>query len=78
MVFQTNPEFEVVPYEQAGATLTEEMLEFRQNWLGSRSVIKANNLKRYCHQCSRAFPFENEFCPFDGEELKITQKKGDK
>jgi len=74
LVFQSNPEFEVVPYEQAGATLTKKMLEFRQNWLGSRIGIKVDNLKRYCPQCSRAFPFENEFCPFDGEELKITRK----
>ena len=78
LLFQSNPEFEVIPYEQAGTTLTEEMLEFRQNWLGTRLGIKAAHLKRYCPQCSRAFPFENEFCRFDGEELKITQKKGNK
>jgi predicted metalloprotease with PDZ domain len=31
-----NPVFMIVPFEQAGSTVTKEMLEFRNSWLGTK------------------------------------------
>lgn len=39
-----NPDWELLTYEEAGKTLTEEMKQFRQNWLGSKANENEENV----------------------------------
>ncbi len=64
---------EVVTNERAGLPLTEAERAFRQGWLGSRNPAAGPPPVKYCHTCKREFPFEFEFCHYDGNRLKITR-----
>ncbi|HLF14479.1 MAG TPA: PDZ domain-containing protein, partial [Bacteroidota bacterium] len=66
--------YEVVTHEKAGIPLTDAEREFRRNWLGSRNPGAGPPPVKYCHECKREYPFEYEFCHYDGKELKITRE----
>ncbi len=68
------PEYEVVTYERAGTPLTEEHRRFREAWLGSLDPRPGPALAKYCRECRREYPFEFDFCHYDGKELNITRE----
>ncbi|NIR48571.1 PDZ domain-containing protein, partial [candidate division KSB1 bacterium] len=72
LTFQEDPELEIVPFEHVGKPIGEDIQDFRENWLGTKSAFDIASLQRYCPKCSRAFAFEHEYCWYDGEELRIT------
>jgi predicted metalloprotease with PDZ domain len=74
LIFQEDPDVEVVPFEHIGKEVTEEIKTFRESWLGSKSDFPKSQLVVYCHECNREYPMEYQFCRFDGEKLKITPK----
>ena len=65
------PRIEVVPYEHAGLEVTSEMSAFRDRWLSSRVQGAPIVLEKYCHTCSRTYPFENDHCQYDGAALNV-------
>jgi predicted metalloprotease with PDZ domain len=71
LTFEEQQQLEVVPYEQASMPVTEAMTAFREQWLGTHVQEKLPDLVRYCSTCKRTFPFEYEFCHFDGDTLKL-------
>ena len=73
MTFGESQDYEVVTSEKAGIPLTDAEREFRKNWLGSKNPQAGPPLVKYCHTCKREYPFEYEFCHYDGKELKITR-----
>jgi len=73
ITFIEEPTLEVLTYERAGLPVTAAMLAFRKNWLGSRNPA-AEPLVKYCPTCKREFPFEYEFCHYDGAGLKVTRE----
>ncbi len=66
--------YEVVTNEKAGIPVTEQERGFRRNWLGSKASPTGPPLLRYCRSCKREYPFEYEFCHYDGNGLKITKE----
>lgn len=68
IVFEQDPTLEVVTFESTGRDVSAEIEAFRQAWLSSPVD---HSLKRYCDKCKRSFPFENEYCPYDGRKLDI-------
>jgi predicted metalloprotease with PDZ domain len=74
LVLAERPGFEIVPYERAGKQVTQEMAEFRENWLGSKHRRPLPRLEKYCPRCNRALPFDTEHCPYDGADLRITRE----
>ncbi|NTW50551.1 MAG: PDZ domain-containing protein, partial [Chlorobiales bacterium] len=77
VTLQEDHTLEIVPYEQAGLAVTDEIRAFRECWLGSRVAKGKIELKKYCPKCRRDFAFEFEYCPYDGEMLGITPSKGE-
>jgi predicted metalloprotease with PDZ domain len=72
LVPQADPTIEVVPFERAGRALADASRAFRESWLGSRSGSARVSLPRKrCEQCGREYPFEMEFCAYDGKRLGI-------
>ncbi|HEY4613766.1 MAG TPA: PDZ domain-containing protein, partial [Bacteroidota bacterium] len=67
VVLEENRSIEIVPYETAEMTVTDAMMKFRQEWLGSKANAKA--LTKTCAKCKRTFPFKTEYCQFDGDKL---------
>lgn len=74
ITLEENPTLEVVLFEQAGLKVTDNMAQFRKNWLGRKSDADKVNVKRHCPKCKRAFDFQFEYCRFDGEKLGLTAK----
>jgi predicted metalloprotease with PDZ domain len=72
VVLVPDAQLEVVPYEQAGLAVTPEIAAFRAAWLASRAAQGARAVERRCGTCKRSYPFAYEFCPYDGEALKLT------
>ncbi|MBX7150621.1 PDZ domain-containing protein [bacterium] len=72
LILMEDPVWEIVTFEKAGQTITQDIEKFRKNWLTSRSSEKLPVLKKYCPECKRSFDFELEFCGFDGKELGLT------
>ncbi|NTV46191.1 MAG: M61 family metallopeptidase [Chlorobiales bacterium] len=72
VTLQEDPTLEIVPYEQAGLSVTNKIKAFRDEWLRSKVKKDKIELKRYCQKCRRDFAFEFEYCPYDGELLSIT------
>lgn len=64
---------EVVTFEKAGLPVTDAVRSFRESWLSGRNPDAAP-LGKHCHKCNREYPFEFEFCHYDGDTLKITKK----
>ena len=73
LTFQSNPKLEVVPFELSDRTVTPEIISFRNAWLNSQTGEPITPLYRYCPKCRREFPFEFEFCHFDGKSLEVTK-----
>ena len=73
LTFQTNPRLEVVPFEFVNQPVTPDIISFRNAWFNSKTAAPDEPLRRYCPKCRREFPFEYEFCHFDGEALEITK-----
>ncbi len=71
LTFQEHPQIEVIPFENVGQVVTPAIRDFRQHWLSSKLAQPQPALQRYCHTCKRTFPFELEFCSYDGETLNI-------
>jgi predicted metalloprotease with PDZ domain len=72
MTVQGDPRIEVVSFERAGRIVTDEMRGFRGRWLESRAASDGASLPaKQCELCRRVFPFEMEFCPYDGKRLGI-------
>jgi predicted metalloprotease with PDZ domain len=67
-------QYEVVTAERAGMPLTEAERVFRQDWLGSKNPQAGPPPVKYCRACKREYPFDYEFCHYDGKELKITRE----
>lgn len=72
LTLEENREMEVVPFERAGLPLTASMEALRAAWLGARAKRGLTPATRVCHLCRRSYPFEFEYCHFDGERLRIT------
>ena len=73
VTWSESPALQIVPYEEAGRTLTPEMASFREAWLSSKARRPLPKLEKYCPECKRSFPFEYEKCPYDGRDLRITR-----
>lgn len=73
ITFIEEPAMEVVTFEKAGLPVTEGMLSFRREWLGSRNPA-ATPLVKYCPSCQREYDFGYEYCHYDGAELKVTRE----
>ncbi len=71
LTFQAHPQIEVIPFENVGQEVTSAMREFRQHWLSSKVAEAQAPLQRHCHTCKAAYPFEHEYCSYDGEGLVI-------
>jgi predicted metalloprotease with PDZ domain len=71
ITFVQHPRLEVVPYEHVATTVTSEIKEFREKWLGSKSTKGIASLQKICPVCKRHYLFEYEYCKFDGEGLAI-------
>jgi predicted metalloprotease with PDZ domain len=71
VVFAANSQLEVVRNEQASLPVTDEMVSFREQWLGTKVKEKLPELTKTCSKCKRKFPFKYEFCQFDGDSLKV-------
>ena len=50
------------------------LTEFRRQWLGPKNPAPGPPLVKYCAGCSREHPFDYRFCPYDGDELKLTKE----
>jgi predicted metalloprotease with PDZ domain len=71
LVLEQDPTLEVVTFESNGRQVTPEIEAFREAWLSSSLE---HDLKKHCHQCSRSFPFDNDYCPYDGRKLEMFAK----
>ena len=74
LIIRAHPGLDVVPFEQAGQPVTEEIRAFRAKWLESRVPGNGADLRRHCPTCRRAFPFAQEYCAYDGDLLQLTAK----
>ena len=70
-----SPELEIVPYEDAHIELTGAMKDFRDAWLGSKSLTPLPELWKYCPKCGQRYAFPFEKCPDDDETLRITREE---
>lgn len=75
VTFEKDRKIEAVPFETALISLTDETALFRQKWIGSQASEKMPELSKICKTCKRSFPFQFEFCHFDGDTLKIFLEK---
>jgi predicted metalloprotease with PDZ domain len=73
----SDPQMEIVTFEQAGKTPSPAQLALRSQWLGSKAVHPLPELKKFCPVCQRQHPFEFEHCPYDGYDLGIVPGKAD-
>jgi predicted metalloprotease with PDZ domain len=71
LVLEQDPTLEVVTFESKGRQVTPEIEAFREAWLSSSLE---HDLEKHCHQCSRSFPFDNDYCPYDGRKLEMFAK----
>ena len=71
VVFEQDPRLEVVTFESAGREVTPAIDAFREAWLSSRLD---HDLEKHCHECGQSFAFENDFCPYDGQKLRVLPK----
>ncbi len=72
ITFEEDPRIEVVAYEQAQFPVTDTIQQFRNSWLGKRATASLPSLTKICPTCKRRYPFQNEFCQFDGAGLGLT------
>ncbi len=72
LTFQADPELELVRFEKLDRTETPEMKGLRTEWLGGHAT-PVSQMERFCPTCRRGFPFEFEFCNFDGAGLEIVK-----
>jgi predicted metalloprotease with PDZ domain len=75
IVFEEDPEIEIVPFEKAGKLMSEKIRLFRSEWLSSQEPGKLPQLSKYCSICGRKYPFTYQFCNIDGGELLLIPKK---
>ena len=71
ITFTPQPRLEIVPFEHTGREVPEDVRAFRDSWLGPRAAERYRLPAKECPTCRREWPFEHEFCPFDGEELGL-------
>ncbi len=75
LTLQGDPAIEVVSFERAGRDVSDAIRAFRDRWLGSRAGSAKPSLPaKECKLCRRVYPFEMEFCPYDGKRLGIRNR----
>jgi len=75
IVFEEDPDVEIVTFEKADGLMNEKIRSFRKDWLSSLDKENLPLLYKYCSICGRRYPFTNQFCSTDGGELLLTPKK---
>ncbi len=69
LIFEENRQLEIVTNEKAELPVTDAMLKFREDWLGSKAHVAA--LTKTCPLCKKTYPFKTEKCPDDNETLRV-------
>ncbi len=69
LVLAEDPSLEALLFEAAGKAVSDEVLGFRESWLGPKAEHNASGLGKTCGECRRDYPLDYEFCPFDAESL---------
>lgn len=75
IVFEEDPEIEIITFEKAGRLMSERIRSFRSKWLSSLDKGELPQLNKYCSICGRKYPFNYQFCNIDGGELLLSPKK---
>ena len=64
---------EVVTFESKGRELSPEMQALRTEWLSSHSAVAFVPLQKVCKTCGRSYPYEMDYCGYDGERLPFSR-----
>ena len=71
LVLDRDPTLEAVPYEHLDRELPRKVLRFRAAWLHGKSDHRLTQQK-HCPRCRRSYEVETEYCPWDGEALRLS------
>lgn len=71
LTFAAPSSLEVVPFEYDLRPVDSVMTGFRNAWLGNKAAEPLPDIERRCSVCKRTYPMSIEFCPYDGDTLKV-------
>jgi predicted metalloprotease with PDZ domain len=71
LTYEATPNLEVVPFEYESRTVVDATSRFRDAWLSNKAPEPLPVLERICSVCKRTYPMKIEFCPYDGDTLRV-------
>lgn len=71
LTFAENPQVEVVPFEHIAREVTPAVEAMRASWLSSKLPNAMPGISKHCPKCRRNYDLWMEYCPIDGESLRV-------